>query len=169
MKLRFSLSSLLLLVTLAGVGIGLSKWWYEDYYVPRQPIPWIPYSEGIVDTLRDEGSIVLVHFTADWDPSVKLVEANFLDIPEVRKTIYNHGVMPVLANLTQQRGEDHKFFALWRKTADEVPVTMVFSANQASPPIVLSYTFNHHQFIQAIEAAATSPQSNPQSNRNSPP
>jgi thiol:disulfide interchange protein len=152
MKLRYSLCGLLLLVTIAGVGIRLSMWAYEEYYIPRRKIPWITYSPGIVERLREDGNLVIVHFTADWDPTVQVVQWRILETPEVRKKLYRCRVSPVLADLTD--GYQGPAYAYLRELrAVTIPLTVVFPANASADPIVLHDIYSKEKLMQTIDQA----------------
>jgi thiol:disulfide interchange protein len=149
------LLGLLLLVAIAGVGVRLSMWAYEEYYIPRRTIPWIAYSPGIVEQLRAEGNIVLVHFTADWSFTVKWIETTVLETPDVRRAIYRNSVTPVLVDVSAPGPGSSYLQKISRATGVAyVPATLIFPADRTLKPAVFVDFCTQQEIIQALDVAA---------------
>jgi len=68
--------------------------------VPRNQLPWIPFSRTVLDQHRAEGRTVLVDFTADWCLTCKTNEALVLNRSDVGRLVRQLGVVAIKADKT---------------------------------------------------------------------
>lgn len=65
-------------------------------------IPWQPFSDANIDTLRSANKAIFIDFTADWCLSCKVNEKNVLNSEVVRQGMQQHNVIPVKADWTRR-------------------------------------------------------------------
>jgi thiol:disulfide interchange protein len=65
-------------------------------------IPWQPFSDANIDTLRSANKAIFIDFTADWCLSCKVNEKNVLNSEAVRQGMQQHNVIPVKADWTRR-------------------------------------------------------------------
>ena len=149
MKLRprFSLRTLLIVVFVTAVACGYGRYWYIRYQIPRQPIPWMAYEAGLVKRLTSEGRPVFLQYTADWDLT-SVAPMHMVDTPEVRRSVYESGYVPVLVNVTRFREEDYALLASFGLEA--VPATILIHRPPRKPTVLVGM-FTKQQLLDAFE------------------
>jgi thiol:disulfide interchange protein len=150
MRLRFSILSLLVFVSLAAVATHFSLIAYRAWLAPRRPIPWVVFTPTAVDEARSNGQMVLLHFKADWDMSTVLLQWD-MDVPSVRWAIHRYGVVPILADVSDESPDRDYLKQVSQNGA--IPLTIVYPRQKDLPPISLEGYIRNDALIRAIEQA----------------
>ncbi len=65
-------------------------------------IPWQPFSDENIASLKSEQKAIFIDFTADWCLSCKVNEKNVLETDTVRTALKERGIVPVKADWTRR-------------------------------------------------------------------
>ncbi len=65
-------------------------------------IPWQPFSDDNINTLKADNKAIFIDFTADWCLSCKVNEKNVLETETVRNAMKEKGIVPVKADWTRR-------------------------------------------------------------------
>ena len=65
-------------------------------------IPWLPFSDENIATLKSQNKAIFIDFTADWCLSCKVNEKNVLETERVRNAMKEQGILPVKADWTRR-------------------------------------------------------------------
>jgi thiol:disulfide interchange protein len=119
-------------------------------------LAWQPYSPALFKTLTAQGKTVMVDFTADWCLACKTNLKLSIDRPDVAQVVTAGGVVPLLADLTEE-DEDG---ALWNLVhslgSNAIPVLAIYPADRPAEPIVLRDLIFKQQVLDALEKAGPS-------------
>lgn len=133
-------------------------------------MPWKPFSPEVLAQARAEGKTVMVDFTADWCLTCKTNLKLAIDRHEVRQLVYHNGVVPLLADWTDESPVIKK--ALNDLGKNSIPVLAIWPADPKREVIVLSDLLSQGQVLEALEAAGPSrnhPQQPQQTSPSAPP
>lgn len=117
-------------------------------------MPWQPFSPEALAKARAEGKTVMVDFTADWCLTCKTNLKFAIDTREVREAVAANGVVPMLADWTDESPVIKK--ALNDLGYNSIPVLAIWPADPGREPIVLADLLTKGQVIEAIEQAGPS-------------
>jgi len=121
---------------------------------PLSNILWQPFSPESLAKARSEGKTVLVYFTANWCLTCKFNLKMAIDTAEVRQWIAQNGVIPLLADWTDQSPVIKK--ALNDLGYNSIPVAVIWPADPGRKPIILPDLITQGQLLQALESAGPS-------------
>ncbi len=124
----------------------------------KSVIAWEPFSRARLAELRSGGATVLVDFSADWCMTCKLNLATAIETEKVRAAIAENGVVPLLADWTEESPEIKA--TLESLQSKSIPVLAIFPAPRpggaAPEPIILRDLITERQVLAAIEQAGPS-------------
>jgi suppressor for copper-sensitivity B len=121
-------------------------------------LAWQPFSPQTVREAHSEGRTVMVDFSADWCPNCKWNLAWAIDTARVAKLVDANGVVPVLADWTDQSPTIKDFLAQ-RLKRQSIPVLAIWPATAPyDQPIILDGTLTESQVLKALERAGPSMQ-----------
>lgn len=129
-------------------------------FVPPPPawkddqIPWLHYSEKLVELYVNAGYTVFVDFTADWCASCKTNLKTSIDVDATRKLMQELNVVPVEADYTNRDAAIRA--ALQRFDRDGVPLYLVFSPRNLAQPRILPEFLTPGIVEQALREAGPS-------------
>lgn len=98
-------------------------------------LPWQPFSPERLTQLTKIGKTVMVDFTAEWCLTCKLNLKNAIDVQDVKQVVEANGVVPLLADWTDESDEIKR--ALESLGSNSIPVLAIFPAGKPSEPIIL--------------------------------
>jgi len=116
-----------------------------------QPFTWSGFEQSLA-----RKQPVLIDFTADYCGTCKVLEAQFLNVPEVREVLQDKGVVPLKANLSSR---DHAVEAqemLSDLGAKQVPVLAIFSPEDPYNPITFLDTYTTESLLKALDTVRPS-------------
>ena len=148
--------------TLVAGAVGVGSF---IFLVPGETdIAWVPYSPEVLHVELDEGETVLtaiarkrtvlVDFTADWCPNCKLNMAFAIDTPEVAELIERNGVLPLVADWTDE-SEGIKD-AINAFGAQSIPLLAIYPAGRPEEVTLLYDLITQQQLLDALEDAGPS-------------
>ncbi len=116
-----------------------------------QPLPWVQFNTTVFRSLWQRTPL-LVHFTADWCPSCKVMEQTVLTPSRLQPFIKQYGIRLVKVDLTRK---NHEAESLLRALGNvSIPVTAIFPAGTlASSPLVLRDLYTAAQLEHALTTA----------------
>jgi thiol:disulfide interchange protein len=117
-------------------------------------LPWQPYSPATLAKLTSEGKTVMVDFTADWCLTCKLNLKTAINTQEVQQVVQSNGVVPLLADWTNESEEIQK--ALDALGSNSIPVLAIYPAGKADKPIVLPDLLSRDRVVEALKSAGPS-------------
>ncbi len=98
-------------------------------------LPWQPYSPERLTQLTASGKTVMVDFTAEWCLTCKLNLKNSIDVQDVKQVVEANGVVPLLADWTDESEEIKR--ALEGLGSNSIPVLAIFPAGKPTEPIII--------------------------------
>lgn len=126
----------------------------EEASGPRKKydLPWQPFSREKLESLKSKNKIVLVYFTADWDASLRVLQAYALDTKKVRDAVERHHIETLEADWTNR---DEQIKQLLNELGSEqIPLLAIYPAGRPEKPIILTGGFTQSTVIELIEEAA---------------
>jgi thiol:disulfide interchange protein len=114
-------------------------------------MPWLPFSEDQLVKLRKEGRPMLIDFTANWCVLCKMNERIALDRQETVKFITENGVVPLLADFTNENAEILKYLRQFGQ--DSVPLTVIIPPGRDSKVIALRGAYSKSTLLQKLKEA----------------
>ncbi len=118
-------------------------------------IAWQPFSPQALAQARAEGKTVMVDFSADWCLTCKTNLKFAIETDAVRNLIASNGVVPMLADWTDQSPTIKK--ALNDLGYNSIPVLAVWPANpQGKNVLILSDLLSENQVLEVLKAAGPS-------------
>ncbi len=111
---------------------------------------WTPYSDEILAGALEDGSVVVVDFTADWCLNCLALKASVLDINPVHDKLVSAGVVPLMADLTSRKAPGWDKLRALGQTG--IPLLMIDGPGLDEPWLSNGYTPG--QVVDAIERAA---------------
>lgn len=90
-KPQFSLRILLLLTFTVSIGCVSLR----EYLLGRRPVAWRKFSQCLFDEHVQNGTPILVFYSARWRVESVFVDKNIFATPGVRRAIYTNRVLPL--------------------------------------------------------------------------
>ncbi len=115
---------------------------------------WQPYSENLVQNLREQGRPVFVDFTADWCITCKANEKVALSRAGFKAAVSEHNVALVKADWTNQDPAISRVLAYFERSG--VPLYLVYPADTSQSPEILPQFLTQGMVIDALKRAADS-------------
>ncbi len=125
----------------------------------KKVIEWEqPFTRARLAELREQGSTVMVDFSADWCPTCKFNLATAIETSRVKSALDKNRVVPMLADWTDGSPEIKQM--LESLQSKSIPLLAIFpAAKPGSPlpePIVLRDLITESQVLEALERAGPS-------------
>ncbi|MBX3442493.1 MAG: thioredoxin family protein [Planctomyces sp.] len=114
-------------------------------------LQWKAFETEAFVRLRREGTPVLVDFTADWCLICKKNEHYSLNTLETVEFVKDHGIVPMMADWTNQDDEIRKWLNHFGQ--DSVPLTVIVPPNPDADLITLSGSYSKAELLEKLEAA----------------
>lgn len=115
-------------------------------------IAWQPWSPEAVQATLARGKPVLVDFTADWCLTCQANKKTSIEIPTVREKIKTLGIVPFLADNTDENPAIVSELAKYKRAG--VPLVIVFPVDPGAAPIVLPEVLTPTIVLEALDKAA---------------
>ena len=135
----------LLLGTLIAAGVMGVYRYYRNAYAPIQ---WRTYSEQAAEQSLQNGSLVLVRFSARWDASSIAGDLIVFTDSNVRYLINTNDVVPYMADMTDRNPEGKKAFKRYPQTSDLNCV--LFLNPRTKEEHVVAGTFDAEDFLTEL-------------------
>ena len=141
---------------LGGSAIAALVGWFAFTALLQKPnIPWQPFSPQALAQARTDGKTVMVDFSADWCLTCKTNLKLAIDTDAVHDLIAANGVVPMLADWTDQSPTIKK--TLNELGYNSIPVLAIWPANsQQNGVIILSDLLSETQVLDALKQAGPS-------------
>jgi suppressor for copper-sensitivity B len=127
-------------------------------------IEWEPFSRARLTQLREEGSTVLVDFSADWCLTCKLNLATAIETSDVKALIDENKVVPLLADWTEENDEIKRMLESLQSRS--IPLLAIYPGCKPGEPmrdpIILRDLLTESQVLAAIREAGPSKQCDPE-------
>lgn len=127
-------------------------------------IEWEPFSRARLAELREEGSTVLIDFSADWCLTCKLNLATAIETSDVKNLIEENRVIPLLADWTEENDEIKRMLESLQSRS--IPLLAIYPGCRPGEPmrdpIVLRDLLTESQVLAAIREAGPSQQCDPE-------
>ena len=125
----------------------------------KKVIEWEqPFTRARLAELREQGSTVMVDFSADWCPTCKFNLATAIETNRVKAAVEKNRVVPVLADWTDGSLEIKQM--LESLQSKSIPLLAIFPAAKSGgplpEPIVLRDLITESQVLEALERAGPS-------------
>ncbi|MGD0655040.1 MAG: thioredoxin family protein [Thermoguttaceae bacterium] len=134
---------------------ALVGWFAFTILFLQSKIPWQPFSPQALAQARAEGKTVMVDFSAGWCLTCKTNLKLAIDTDAVYELVKANGVVPMLADWTDQSPMIKK--ALNDLGYNSIPVLAIWPANsQGQEPIILSDLLSESQVLEALKTAGPS-------------
>lgn len=141
--MRFSLASLLLAITVAGVASL-----YLKYLLDSRPPEWTDFSTKELSRHQQDRRVVLLVFTADWDITSALTKRT-LERPRVSRWLRRHDAIVMRADASKPASPVHGKLA--ELTGRKVlPVVAIYAPGK-SEAIVLTHALSDTEILTILE------------------
>ena len=125
----------------------------------KKVIEWEqPFTRARLAELREQGSTVMVDFSADWCPTCKFNLATAIETSRVKSAVEKNRVVPMLADWTDGSLEIKQM--LESLQSKSIPLLAIFPAAKPGgslpEPIVLRDLITESQVLEALERAGPS-------------
>ncbi len=124
---------------------------YEGDDIRWQPFTWPGFEQSLA-----RKQPVLIDFTADYCGTCKFLEAQFLNVPEVREAMKEKGVVPLKANLSAPNHAAVAKEMLSDLGAKQVPVLAIFSPEDPYNPVTFLDGYTTESLLEALDAVRPS-------------
>jgi thiol:disulfide interchange protein len=118
----------------------------------KHRLPWEPFSESRLTALMKENKTVLVDFTADWCLTCQSNERFALNTKETEEFVKRNGIVPLLADFTNQSDEIKKWLDKFKQAG--VPLTVILPAGRQTEPIVLRSVYSQGTLLEKLKEAS---------------
>jgi suppressor for copper-sensitivity B len=144
-KTTVRISALVLAALICWIGFELAG-------ESKHRLPWEPFSESRLTALMKENKTVLVDFTADWCLICQSNERLALNTKETEEFVKRNGIVPLLADFTNQSAEIKKWLDKFKQAG--VPLTVILPAGRQSEPIVLRSVYSQGTLLEKLKEAS---------------
>ncbi|MCP4137271.1 MAG: hypothetical protein GY754_40260 [bacterium] len=104
---------------------------------------------------RESGNITMIKFTADWCPNCKLVENLSLYTPKIKKTLAEHDITLMVADITRESPEAQKLLRILGSRS--IPFLAIMPPGESFySPICLRDIYSEDDVLKGIEEAVKS-------------
>jgi thiol:disulfide interchange protein len=110
-------------------------------------IPWQRWQPGLAEELAQRGHEVYVDYTATWCLTCQTNKKVVLETEAVRAKMRELGVIPILADFTNQDPAMQKEINRWSPT---VPVNVVYAPGNPDKPAVLPTLLTQGEVLKAL-------------------
>jgi thiol:disulfide interchange protein len=112
-------------------------------------VTWVPYSDETLDAARKAGRIVLVKFTANWCLNCQYVEATVYHDETAIKSLRDHGVVTLKADLTK---DDAPGWSRLREltATGGIPLTAIYVPGY-DKPIQISSVYTTETLVKTLD------------------
>jgi thiol:disulfide interchange protein len=117
-------------------------------------LTWYTYSPDLLEKAAADGKTVMIDFTADWCLTCQLNFVNAIDKKPVGELVKEHGVVPLLADLSKPSEIINA--KLKELRAASIPILAIFPADRPHEPIVLRDVIDEAQLVTALKSAVPS-------------
>jgi thiol:disulfide interchange protein len=145
MKIKYSLS---LIFVMTAIAAFFTLWQRERYLVSQ--LSWEPYAPENLETALNDGTVVVISLTANWDLSSQAREELF-DNPEICRFVRVTNARLMRADLTQGSPAAWKLMESVNLIA--APAFLVYSPYRTQSPDVIAETPTEDRLLQAIAHA----------------
>ena len=142
---KWSIRGLALVMSCVICGYG----WSLQYR--GHELPWEEFSTARIEELREEGTPVLIDFTADWCAICKTNELRALNRQQTIEFVEEHGVVTMMADYTDESPEIRRWLELCNQ--EGVPLTLIFAKDRPDVAIPLRGPYSQAKLLETLEAA----------------
>jgi len=134
-----------------------SGWWLYPGIVARKGaparmvIPWVPYSQNVLEDAARTKRPVFLDFTASWCITCKFNELRIIETKAAADAMKRFNILPVKADWTT--GDEAITAALKSYGAEGVPLYVILPAD-GGKPIILSTLPSQSSLLEALESGA---------------
>jgi thiol:disulfide interchange protein len=117
-------------------------------------VAWVPYSDPTVEAARKAGKIVLIKFTANWCLNCQYVEATVYHDATAIKSLRDHDVVTVKADLTK---DDAPGWSRLREltATGGIPLTAIYAPGY-DKPVQISSVYTTDTLVKTLDQLAAS-------------
>jgi thiol:disulfide interchange protein DsbD len=116
-------------------------------------LPWQPFTQDRLRELIEAGTPVLIDFTADWCQICKFNEAIALNTEATRQFVDEHGIVPLIADLT----EHDEILTKWLEKFGGfgVPLYVIIPPGKPEQSIILDGQLTQSRILDALQKAVS--------------
>lgn len=114
---------------------------------------WQAFSEQRVESLRAEGRVVFVDFTADWCITCKTNKVVALSRDGFHEAVDRHGVALLTADWTNEDPEISRVLQSFNRNG--VPLYVIYPADPDGTPVVLPQLLTQSMVVEALNKVAS--------------
>ncbi|MCP3902306.1 MAG: DUF255 domain-containing protein [Planctomycetes bacterium] len=133
----------------AGILIIAISAWIGMTMTNAGPIGWIYYTPERFAEAKNDGSVVLMDFTAEWCLNCKALEAGVLHDERVVEVLRENDVVPIKVDLTGNNPDGNAML----KAADRVTIPLLVIFDPAGMETFKGDFYTVDQVVEAIRAA----------------
>jgi thiol:disulfide interchange protein len=142
LSFRFLLPLETEIATLYGANVEVKK---------SKHLTWYTYSPDLLEKAAADGKTVMIDFTADWCPTCQTNFMFAIDKQQVGELVKEHGVLPLLADLSKPSETINAKLAELRAAA--IPILAIYPAGRPDHPIILQDVISEEQLVAALKSA----------------
>ena len=143
----------LIAMAVCALTIAISVWLPAHFAKPSELdiSPENQWSSTKLETLRNEGKIVYVDFTAAWCLTCQYNKI-ILNSEKIEKFFREKNVVVLVGDWTNRNPEIAKELEIFGRAG--VPLNLVYPADKSKKPIILPSILTESDIIQAVDKAA---------------
>ncbi len=136
----------------AAVFAAYTAWSSETFRAGSSEEVWQAFSEERVESLRSEGRMVFVDFTADWCITCKTNKAIALSRDGFHAAVAQYDIALLTADWTSEDPEISRVLQSFNRTG--VPLYVIYPADPQGDPVVLPQLLTQNMVIEAFGQVA---------------